>query len=148
MSRYFNHTGDDYVAHFGIKGMKWGVRRYQKSNGSLTSAGKSRYNKKSDHQLKLEAKYQQKGKSKAEAEAAAKKRIEIEKTIAISAGIALGTAATVALIKKYKDYADDIIVGTKDQPIYQTPYMEFIRKKILPEMMDDSIFWSVSEDDK
>jgi hypothetical protein len=123
MSRYFNYTGDDYVAHFGIKGMKWGVRRYQNNDGSLTSAGKSRYNKKSDHQLKLEAKYQQKGKTKEEAEAAAKKRVKIEKTIAASAGIALGAAATVALIKKYKGYADDIIVGTKDQPIYRMELM-------------------------
>lgn len=29
--------------HFGIKGMKWGVRRYQNRDGSLTSAGKRRY---------------------------------------------------------------------------------------------------------
>lgn len=29
--------------HFGIKGMKWGVRRYQNKDGSLTSAGKKRY---------------------------------------------------------------------------------------------------------
>lgn len=29
--------------HFGVKGMKWGVRRYQNENGSLTPAGKKRY---------------------------------------------------------------------------------------------------------
>ena len=29
--------------HFGILGMKWGVRRYQNKDGSLTSAGKKRY---------------------------------------------------------------------------------------------------------
>ena len=29
--------------HFGIKGMKWGVRRYQNPDGSLTAAGKRRY---------------------------------------------------------------------------------------------------------
>ena len=28
--------------HFGIKGMKWGVRRYQNKDGSLTPAGKKR----------------------------------------------------------------------------------------------------------
>jgi len=29
--------------HHGIRGMKWGVRRFQKADGSLTSAGKKRY---------------------------------------------------------------------------------------------------------
>ena len=31
--------------HYGIKGQKWGVRRYQNPNGSLTPAGKERQNK-------------------------------------------------------------------------------------------------------
>lgn len=31
------------IYHTGIKGMKWGVRRYQNANGSLTSAGRQRY---------------------------------------------------------------------------------------------------------
>lgn len=35
---YYN----DYLAHYGIKGMKWGVRRYQRKDGSLTAAGKKR----------------------------------------------------------------------------------------------------------
>lgn len=29
--------------HYGVKGMRWGVRRYQNKNGSLTNAGKKRY---------------------------------------------------------------------------------------------------------
>lgn len=29
--------------HFGVKGMKWGVRRYQNEDGSLTKAGSKRY---------------------------------------------------------------------------------------------------------
>lgn len=29
--------------HWGIKGQRWGVRRYQNSDGSLTPAGKKRY---------------------------------------------------------------------------------------------------------
>jgi hypothetical protein len=31
------------LKHWGIKGMKWGVRRFQKKDGSLTPAGKKRY---------------------------------------------------------------------------------------------------------
>lgn len=33
---------DDVFIHSGIKGMKWGVRRYQNKDGSLTPAGKRR----------------------------------------------------------------------------------------------------------
>ncbi len=32
--------------HHGIRGMKWGIRRYQNKDGSLTSAGKNRYDRK------------------------------------------------------------------------------------------------------
>lgn len=32
-----------YLEHFGIKNMKWGVRRFQNKDGSLTEAGKKRY---------------------------------------------------------------------------------------------------------
>lgn len=34
---------DFYLAHHGIKGQKWGVRRFENEDGTLTAAGKKRY---------------------------------------------------------------------------------------------------------
>ena len=42
MSYYAVDTTNE-LAHHGILGMKWGVRRYQNEDGSLTSAGRIRY---------------------------------------------------------------------------------------------------------
>lgn len=38
-----NYTYSDELQHWGIKGMKWGVRRYQNKDGSLTAAGRKKY---------------------------------------------------------------------------------------------------------
>lgn len=38
-----NYYGEDYLAHFGVKGQKWGIRRFQNPDGTLTEAGKKHY---------------------------------------------------------------------------------------------------------
>lgn len=38
-------SNNDSMAHAGIKGMRWGVRRFQNEDGTLTEEGKLRYNR-------------------------------------------------------------------------------------------------------
>lgn len=40
---YASDVGQAYLAHHGIKGQKWGVRRYQNEDGTLTPEGRARY---------------------------------------------------------------------------------------------------------
>ena len=44
----------DILVHYGIKGMEWGVRRYQNKDGSLTSAGKTRERTKNEKRERSE----------------------------------------------------------------------------------------------
>lgn len=45
MSIYKKPIRSDELYHHGILGMHWGIRRYQNKDGSLTSAGRARYDR-------------------------------------------------------------------------------------------------------
>lgn len=90
MSQYVIVNGSLYstteLYHHGVKGMKWGVRRYQNKDGSLTPAGKKR--ELTDEERKARNK-------------------KIAKGVAIGIGATAATAAAtvggIALYKKIKN---------------------------------------------
>lgn len=68
------------LSHHGIKGMKWGVRRFQNEDGSLTNAGRTRYS---------------------DGEGASARRKSTVKKVAIGTAAAAGVVLTAYLVKKH-----------------------------------------------
>lgn len=152
MTTYIARDRDhNYLAHHGVKGMKWGVRRYRNRSGALTAAGKARLmklrgmtdsgsltsakreklerkasknafisdKKKSTHRLKLEEKYKASGMSDEDAKLAADGRIRLEKKAAVVGAVAATAAVAVYANHRYHMKVDDLVVGTKDHPLYR-----------------------------
>lgn len=100
--------------HYGVPGMKWGVRRYQNKDGFYTQNGRRRYfngsNKvRTSHKDKLIAKYKEKGYSNKAAELAAKKRIRNERIMIAAGAITLTAAVAYLATRDNFDRADRII---------------------------------------
>ena len=71
-------TNADELTHWGIKGMRWGIRRYQNKDGSLTSAGKKRLQKEAEALKKEEQVLKNRKATKAKIDRLAAKRKTLE----------------------------------------------------------------------
>lgn len=112
---------DLYLAHHGIKGMKWGVRRFQKKDGSLTPAGKKRYSEKTQAKYdRYYEKYKAIGYDDEKAAKAARGRIGAERTIKIAGGLAVVGAAAYAGYRYYDNNVDRFVpAGQTMQTVHQ-----------------------------
>lgn len=94
----------DELRHYGIKGQRWGVRRFQEKNGSLTPAGKERYADDLDSDKKQDTK---------------KNTIFTKRNIAIGATAAVAALAVIGYMRYNKNNnavrskAMEIVAGKK-----------------------------------
>lgn len=99
------------LQHDGIKGMHWGIRRFQNEDRTWTEAGKERYNKgggkRRKHSWEKDRSDNKKTKSKTsdeltpeEYEARSAHRKEVAKKVAIGVGITAAVAVGAALVAK------------------------------------------------
>lgn len=98
--------------HYGVLGMKWGVRKYQNEDGTLTPEGEKRYKEEQKNIKKSVSNYTSKGLSKSEAEIKTLNDIrqkQILKTLAIVGGVSIGVAGAVVAKKAYNVRVDKVI---------------------------------------
>lgn len=112
-----NHSNELY--HHGILGMKWGIRRYQNADGSLTLAGKRKYGTKTNFDKVQRAK-----KAASVSKEKAKKNKAIEKA----------NARTEAEIAKYKKKA-----GVENKTKDKMKADEHLKTKSISDMTDDEL---------
>lgn len=123
---------ENVMCHHGIKGQKWGVRRYQNPDGTWTDAGKRRYGDgESDGREKTGS--------------STKKKVAIG--VATGAAVVAGTVLTAYLVKKYgaknlstiaekapagKEVIEDLLKNTS---VASTPVSKIQAPKVEPQQV-------------
>ena len=126
--------------HHGIKGQKWGVRRFQNKDGSLTPAGKKRYDDDSSADQKnkptkqtrydkLYNDYKTLGYNDEDAKNSAMGRVKTERALKVIGGVAVTALVAYGAYKYYDKTVDRYISSDK---VMQTVHMGDAADRLKP----------------
>lgn len=115
------------LQHHGVKGMRWGIRRYQKKDGSLTAEGKRRYNDDSTTSTNTSA--------DEAARAARSRKIRRRVIIGAAAGVVMGAtvAAGIVYYKKNPEKVKAVFSKVKGSTVSGSKKTGELGKKFIGE---------------
>lgn len=133
---------ENELMHWGIKGMKWGVRRYQNRDGSLTPAGRKRYDKEMAKLKEEEKIAKNKLRTQAKLNKLEEKRKEVE---ALKSGKPLQKATQKTSGPSLKDMSDDELRRVVNRMLLEQQYNKMrpeqvsAGKKFVDKVMKDVV---------
>lgn len=137
----------DYeLYHYGIKNMKWGIRRYQNKDGSLTPAGIKRYNREVQKLKDREASIKAKEKAKKYQDKLDKKKSELDEREAALNGKPTSKSAPKAASKNgtqkgtdqhksVKDMSDAELKAAYNRLLTENNYRNELAKSLPPQQV-------------
>jgi len=139
---------ENELMHWGIKGMKWGVRRYQNKDGSLTPAGKKRYDKEMAKLKEEEKIAKNKLRTQAKLNKLDEKRKEIE---ALKSGKPITKSTKQHSKPSVKDMSDEELRQTVNRLLMEQQYAKLnpqqvsAGQKFVKKVMNDVVAPAATE---
>ena len=139
---------ENELMHWGIKGMKWGVRRYQNKDGSLTPAGKKRYDKEMAKLKEEEKIAKNKLRTQAKLNKLDEKRKEVE---ALKSGKPIAKSTKQHSKPSVKDMSDEELRQTVNRLLMEQQYAKLnpqqvsAGQKFVKKVMNDVVAPAATE---
>lgn len=139
---------ENELMHWGIKGMKWGVRRYQNKDGSLTPAGKKRYEQEMAKLKEEEKIAKNKLRTQAKLNKLDEKRKEIE---ALKSGKPIAKKTKQSSTPSVKEMSDDELRRVVNRLLMEQQYAKLkpeqvsTGKKFVDKVMKDVVTPAATE---